>query len=196
MEYLDLVRKNRSYRGFDSTFTVSRKTLESLVEFARLAPSSVNLQPLKYFLSYTNATNALIQPLTAWARRLQPLQLPKPGQYPTAFIVILQDLNISENIDRFAKDVGIVAQTMLLGATSMGLGGCMIGNFSPEKVREALSLAPHLQPVLILALGKPVETIVLDEAKDGEIAYWREEDGTHHVPKRPLEELIVRLERP
>ena len=103
MEYLDLVRKNRSYRGFDSTFTVSRKTLESLVEFARLAPSSVNLQPLKYFLSYTNATNAAIQPLTAWARRLQPLQLPKPGQYPTAFIVILQDLSISENIDRFAK---------------------------------------------------------------------------------------------
>ena len=191
MDFLQLVEKNRSYRGFDESAQVSRGQLERLVECARLCPSSVNMQPLKYYLSCDAETNARIQPLTGWARRLPEKNLPYPGHRPTAFIVICHDTLLAPNPERFYKDVGIVAQTILLGAVDMGLGGIMIGNFAPEKVRQALGLRETLVPVLILALGKPDETIVLEEAKDGETGYYRDADDVHHVPKRPLSELIV-----
>lgn len=191
MDFLTLVAKNRSYRGFDESVPLAREQLVKLVEYARLCPSSINFQPLKYFLSCDAQTNARIQPLTGWARRLPEKKLPYPGRRPTAFIVICHDREISPNPERFFKDVGIVAQTMLLGAVDMGLGGIMIGNFAPDAVRAALGLRETLEPVLILALGKPDETVVLEDAQNGEIGYYRDENDVHHVPKRPLNELIL-----
>ncbi len=98
---------------------------------------------------------ARIQKLTKWARALPDLNLPHDGMHPTAFIVICQDLLIGESIPRYQKDVGIVAQTILLGANEMGLWGCMIGNYSAKEVINELSLNENLQPVLLIALGEP-----------------------------------------
>lgn len=47
-------------------------------------------------------------------------------------------------------------------------------------------------PVLIVAIGKPDETIVLTDVKeDGDINYYRDENDVHYVPKRSLEDLII-----
>lgn len=188
----DLVEKSRSWRGYDESRKVSREELVSLVECARLTPSSINMQPLKYYLACDEETVGKIQPLTGWARALPQIQLPHPGKRPTAFIVICQDLALNKAIDRFQKDIGIVAQTMLLAATEMGLGGIMIGNFNPDKVREALALPETVRPMLILAIGKPDETIVLtDVGPDGRVNYYRDENDVHYVPKRRLEDLLL-----
>lgn len=133
------------------------------MDCTRYTPSSVNMQPFKYYLACEPETVAKIQPLTKWARALPQMTLPHPGHCPTAFIVICQDTNLNPALQRFQKDVGIVAQTMLLAAVEKGLGGCMIGNYNPDEVKQALSLADHLTPVLLVALGKPDETIVLTE---------------------------------
>lgn len=192
MDFADLNKKNRSYRNYDESYEITRTQLEELVELTRFCPSSVNMQPFKYYLSWDKRTNAIIQPLTKWARALQPMELPRKGHCPTGFIVICYDSTIGPGVDRFWKDVGIVAQTILLGAVNMGLGGCMIGNFSPEQVCEALSLPRHLKPVLILALGKPDEQIILTDARAGEsINYYRDENDIHYVPKRTLNELLI-----
>lgn len=192
MDFMERVKLNRSYRGFDQERKVTKAELETLVELARFCPSSINFQPLKYFLSCDSATNEKIQPLTGWARRLPQLKLPREGHNPTAFIVICADKNIAPNPERFMKDVGIVAQTMLLGSIEMGLGGIMIGNFNAGKVSEALSLEDHLEPVLILALGKPDEEVrLVDVPEDGDIGYTRDEQHITYVPKRSKEELII-----
>ena len=136
----DLARKSRSWRGYDESRKVSREELVEMVECARLCPSSVNMQPLKYYLAWEEEQVKKIQPLTKWARALQPMELPHKGHCPTAFIVICQDTALQPSIPRFQKDIGIVAQTMLLAATEMGLGGCMIGNYDAGQVREALEL--------------------------------------------------------
>ena len=122
-----LVRQNRSYRGFDESRKVDREELLRMVDCARLSASSVNLQPLKYYLAWEPEAVGRIQPLTGWARNLPEMTLPHKGMYPTAFIVICQDKSISDSLARFQKDVGIAAQTILLAAVEMGLGGCMIG---------------------------------------------------------------------
>ena len=132
----DLVLKNRSYRGFDESVRISRETLEGFVDCARLCPSSVNKQPLKYFLAWEPEEVEKVQGLTKWARALPDMVLPHPGKRPTGFVVICQDKRIDENLNRYQKDVGIVAQTMLLAAVEQGLGGCMIGNFQAGEVME------------------------------------------------------------
>lgn len=188
----DLVLKNRSYRGYDENVSISRETLESFVECARLCPSSVNKQPLKYYLVSERELVRKVQGLTRWARALPELQLPHPGHCPTAFIVICQDSEIDPNLNRYMKDVGIVAQTMLLAAVEQELGGCMIGNFTAGEVKEVLNLKPQYHPLLIVAFGKPDETIVLtDIPESGDTSYYRDSEDVHYVPKRRLEEEII-----
>lgn len=192
MDFLELNKKNRSYRNYDESVEVTRDQLESLVELTRFCPSSVNMQPFKYYLSCDAEANAKIQPLTKWARALQPAEIPKPGHCPTAFIVICHNAAVGPGVDRFWKDAGIVAQTIVLGATAMGLGGCLIGNFNPAQISQALQLPETLRPVLVVAIGKPDETIVLLDAEEGaDINYFRDENDVHYVPKRTLKELLI-----
>ena len=189
----DLIRANRSCRGYDESRKITREELLELVDCARLTASSINMQPICYYLAWEKEEVDRIQGLTKWAGALPQMELPHPGMRPTAFIVICQDTEVSASLAKFQKDVGIAAQTMLLAATEMGLGGCMIGNFNPEKVRETLELEERFRPVLIIALGKPDETVVLTELKPGEsYNYYRDENDVHYVPKRPLEELIIK----
>ncbi len=188
----DLLKQNRSYRGYDESVPVTRGQLLEMVDCARYAPSSVNRQPFQYYLASDPETAAKIQPLTRWARALPELDLPFPGTRPVAWIVICQNMDWGETVARYQKDVGIVAQTMLLAAAEMGLGGCMIGNFDPPAVKEALGLAENLTPVLLVAVGKPNETIVLTEAKPGDpLNYTRDENNVHYVPKRRLEDIVL-----
>ena len=56
MNFRELVLKNRSTRAFDPARRISREELEQLVDLARLTPSAVNLQPLKYLLSWQEET--------------------------------------------------------------------------------------------------------------------------------------------
>ena len=190
--FKDLVKKNRSYRGYDENRKISREELMEFVDCARFAPSSVNRQPFKYMLAYTQEDLDKIQPLTGWARALPHMKLPHPGKCPTAFIVICQDTEWDADLNRYIRDVGIVAQTMLLAAVEKGLGGIMIGNFSPEKLAKALELPDNIIPMLIVAFGKPDEQIVLTEVEEGEsIQYYRDEQDVHYVPKRKLEDIVL-----
>jgi len=191
----DLVRISRSYRGYDESRAVTKEELMELVECARLAPSSVNRQPLKYYLAWEKEEVGRIQAVTRWAKGLPELTLPHPGKCPTAFIVICQDTKISDSMARFQKDIGIVAQTMLLAAAENGLGGCMIGNFSAVELKKVLGLPENLAPMLIVAIGKPDEEIVLTEIAGGEsVDYYRDEHDVHYVPKRRLEDLVITAE--
>ncbi len=188
----DLARRSRSWRGYDESRTIGREELLRFVDCARFAPSSVNAQPLKYRLVYEREELDVLQPLTGWARALPEKKLPYPGHRPTAFIVICQETAWSADLGRYLRDVGAVAQTILLAATEAGLGGIMIGNFRPERVAEALKLPETVVPMLIVAVGKPDETIVLEEVEPGaDLRYYRDENDVHHVPKRRLEDIVI-----
>jgi nitroreductase len=185
----DLIACSRSCRRFDETFAIARSTLEALIELARLSPSAANLQPLKYILSCDLETNAAIFPHLTWAGYLRDWPGPAPGERPSAYIVILGDTKVSRN---FGCDHGIAAQGILLGAREKDLAGCMIGLVARDELRQALSIPSRYEILLVLALGKPVEQVVIDPVgAKGDIKYWRDEQGVHHVPKRSLQDLIV-----
>ena len=185
----DLILKNRSYRRFDPSESVTGETLKGLIELARLSPSAANLQPLKYIISNDPESNALVFPHLVWAGYLTDWPGPGDGERPSAYIIILCDQAISKAA---GCDHGIAAQSILLGSAEKGLGGCMIGSIKREKLREALNIPGQYDILLVIALGKPREKVCIEEtSKSGNIKYWRDEEGVHHVPKRYLGEMIL-----
>ena len=189
---IDLLKKNRSYRGYDDSFRIDRSMLEELIDCTRYTASSVNIQPLKYFAASEPETVALIQPLTHWAGKLKELHLPREGHRPTAFIVICQDMSVSDSPTMFQRDIGIAAQTILLAATEKGLGGGMIGSFEKNALKKALSLPEQIEPMMVLAIGKPDETVLLTEVgPGGSTDYYRDENDVHFVPKRALKDILL-----
>lgn len=191
MSFDELVRSSRTVRRFDGSHPIDAGTMRWLIDLARCSPSGGNRQPLKFAYSCDPARNARIFPQTIWAGDLPDWPGPVEAERPTGYVLILGDRRIKED---FGVDHGIAAQSMLLGAASRGLGGCVFGSIRRKELREQLAIPEHLELLLIVALGKPVERVVLEDCPPGgDIRYWREADGTHHVPKRTLEELIVDL---
>ncbi len=184
----DLVVKNRSVRRFNQEREIDENELLDLVDLARLSASAANRQPLKFKLSWRPETNDIIFPKLAWAGYLEDWKGPEEGEKPTGYIIILGDTTITDN---YFVDHGIAAQSILLGAVENGLGGCMIAAFDRESMRKDLEIPEHLEPLMVIALGEPGEKIVLEEVIEDDIRYYRDENGTHHVPKRPLKDIVI-----
>ena len=186
----DLIRKNRSYRRFHQDFPIALETLRVLVNLARLSASGANLQPLKYVLVADPEVNARVFTHTRWAGYLKDWAGPEEGERPSAYIVILGDTEIRKS---FVCDHGIAAQSIMLGATERGLGGCMLGALDRDGLRQTLEIPEAYEILLALALGRPKEAVEIEAVgADGDIKYYRDAEGVHHVPKRSLEDLVLR----
>ena len=183
-----LVIKTRTVRRFHQAHRVKRAELLDLVNLARLSASGGNLQPLKFILSCDPQRNARIFPCLAWAGYFKTWDGPVEGERPAAYIIILGDTTIRRE---FGCDHGIAAQSIMLGATAKGLSGCIIGSIKREHLRDALAIPVKYEILLVLALGRPVEKVVLESVKAGDIKYWRDAKGRHHVPKRSLREIVL-----
>jgi len=184
----DLILKNRSYRRFHENHNVSFEELKELVDLARLSASGRNLQPLKYFLSADKDTNEKIFSTLAWAGYLKDWDGPEEGEKPSGYIIILGDTRLTKN---YFCDHGIASQSILLGAIEKGLGGCIFASIQREKLKDLLQIENHFEVLLVLAIGKPKEEIVIENVTDDDIKYYRDRDQVHHVPKRNLQDIII-----
>jgi len=187
--FADLVRENRSRRRFSQDVSIEVETLRELVNLARLTPSARNQQPLKYILSNTAEKNAMIFSCLSWALDLKGWGGPAEGERPSAYIIILGDTEIAKT---FGCDHGIAAQTIMLGAVDKDLGGCILASIKKDRLRELLAIPDRYEVLLVLALGKPKEQVIIEPVgKSGDVKYWRDSLGVHHVPKRALDDIIV-----
>ncbi|MEN6620930.1 MAG: nitroreductase family protein [Smithella sp.] len=185
----ELVTKNRSYRRFYETEKISRETLLFLVDNARLSASGANKQALRYFISCDGKTNEKIFSTLAWAGYLSDWKGPEPGERPAGYIILLQDENFKCGTP---ADSGIAVQSILLGAVEAGFGGCIVASVQRKRLQEALDIPPKYEILLVVALGKPRESVVIEEIEaNGDIKYWRDEQRVHHVPKRKLEDIVI-----
>ena len=185
----DLVRRNRSCRRFYQNHAVALETLKELVNLGRLSASAANLQPLSYILSSNPQQNDQIFPCLNWKGYIKEWSGPKDGERPSAYIIVLGDTGITKN---FGCDHGIASQSILLGAREMGLAGCMVGSIKRNKLRRILHISMQYKILLVLAIGKPKEQVVIETVgADGNIYYWVDDQSVHHVPKRNLNDIIV-----
>jgi len=184
----DLIIRNRSYRRFDTSIKLTAKQIKSWIDLGRLSASGRNAQPLKYAVITKEKMCDKVFPFLGWAGYLSKWKGPAETERPVAYIAVLKDRSISDN--HYCDD-GIAIQSILLGAVEDGFGGCTIGSFNKSKVARLLQLEEHLEILWLIALGKPAEKVVLETASK-DIKYWRDEKNVHHVPKRPLDEIVIR----
>jgi nitroreductase len=165
------------------------ETLKELVDLARISNSGANKQPLKYILVCDPETNAKIFDQIGWAGALKDWPGPEEGERPTAYIIVLGD----KAIGMAGVDHGIAITNILLGAVEKGLGGVMLATVKKDVVRADLDIDEKYEILLVVALGKPKEIVQLDAVdEDGSTVYWRDDNQVHHVPKRKLEDIIVK----
>jgi nitroreductase len=187
----DLIKKCRSYRRFYEEINIKQEDLLDMIDNARLSASAKNAQSLKYLISNTPETNAQIFPHLMWAGYLKDWAGPEEGERPAAYIIMLNDTEISTN---YFCDDGIAAQSILLTATEKGFGGCIIASLSRDNLRNELCINKLFEVVQVIALGKPKETVVIEPiGTDGNFKYWRDENMVHHVPKRNLSDIVITL---
>ena len=189
MNVREALLRNRSCRRFYQDYIIPENDLLTIADAARLSPSGRNIQALKFLISCRPELNSRIFPTLAWAGYLTDWAGPEEGERPSAYIIQLLDKSITPNI--MSEDCGITAQSMLLQATELGYGGCIIAAVRRKELHAALELDDRYTVMNVIALGKPKETVVIEDMKDGEYRYWRGADGTPHVPKRSLYELVI-----
>uniref|UniRef100_UPI004057BF68 nitroreductase family protein n=1 Tax=Alistipes sp. TaxID=1872444 RepID=UPI004057BF68 len=181
-----LLKHNRSYRGYDASFTVREDQLRRIIEVARLCPSARNQQVLRFRPVLRDEASRVLRHIRLGGA-LPELKLPFPGTEPNAFVVICSTVEESKYVD---MDLGIVAQSMLLQAVEIGLGGICIGAFDHAALREELGL--EYEPLLVLAIGRPKEDIELCDCHPGDNLNYYREGGKHYVPKITTDDLILK----
>lgn len=180
-----LLKRNRSFRGYDRSVVVTAEQLLEMVKTATWVASGMNAQPLRFRL-VTGEEAAIVHPLVKLGAALPEEHLPHPGEEPSAYIVICSTVGENRVVD---MDLGIAAQSILLKATEMGLGGIFILNFKPDAVQQALALP--MKPLAVLGIGKPAEKIFLMPCGEGDSLDYYRKEGIHYVPKIRLEDLII-----
>ena len=193
MALAELVARPRTVRRFREEAPLAPALLEQLVDLARLGGSARNAQALCYLPVIDPGLRAALFPLLAWAGYLPDWPGPAAGERPAAYIVCVLDCERQRGPETEAHfDLGISTQNLLLGAAERGVLGCRIGAFHGEKVCTLLQLDDRYQPLLVIALGEPAETVVVETVgTDGDIRYWHDADGVHHVPKRQLADILL-----
>ena len=190
MTMQELVLKTRSYRRFDEARAITKEELYSLIRLCRTVPSTANSQAIRFVPVCEEAKKEALFPALGWAAALPDWNGPEKGERPGGYIVLLCDKSIAP---QKPIDIGICAQTILLAATEMGLGGCMLMNIQRSLIASALGIDTDAYAIeMVVALGSPKEKVVLTSLpENGDVRYYRDEEGTHYVPKRALEDLIV-----
>ena len=179
-----LLKRNRSYRGYDAARKVTEADLLKLLEVVPWVGSGMNAQPLRFRL-VTGEETAKVHALVKLGAALPQEHLPHPGEEPSAYIVVC-----AETAGRVVDiDLGIAAQSILLRAVEAGLGGIFILNFKPDALQEALNLP--LTPLAVLGIGKPAEQVFLIPAAAGDSLDYYRKDGAHFVPKLQVEDLLI-----
>ena len=188
----ELLKADRSVRRFDESKPVSEDALRSMIELTRYCASGRNVQPLRYRIVTSDEERAKVFPLLAWAGYLTDWNGPAEGERPAAYLVQCLDTRYGKNC---LCDDGLQLQAITLAATAMGIGNCIIKSFNTPRLHKELNLPDEIEARYVLALGYPAEKVITEDtdgSPDADIRYYRAEDDTHHVPKRPLDELIIK----
>lgn len=189
MDMMELIKKNRSYRRFDYSRKLDDKFMEELIDAARLSQSGANAQPLRYVTVNGEDMCEKIFPHLRWAGRLKDWDGPEAGERPAAYVVVLADTDAPKTSIPMT-DSGLSMQNMCLYAADKGVGSCMIGNFIKKEVRELLSIPERYDMLWVVAFGYPAENVVLTPYK-GDLAYYRDGEGNHYVPKYSADEVLL-----
>ncbi len=189
MDFEKVLYQRRTIRRFKKE-SIQLDVLKKLIDLARLAPASANIQSLNYIIVKDTAMRAKLFPLARWAAHLpKGERTPKEGERPMAYIIVLSNTEIKKNAQ---YDIGAAVENILLGAVNAGLGGCWMGSIDRDKIRELFNIPEKFEITHLISLGFPAEESKL-EPFQGSFKYWKDENGVMHVPKKSVKDIINKI---
>ena len=190
MDLEEAIKKRRTIRRFKQD-TIPSDVLKTLIDYARIAPAGNNIQAVEYIIVESPEMRQKMFPLVRWAASLpKELRTPESGREPTAYIIVLVNKKIKQSY--YDYDVGAAVENILLGAVSFGIGTCWMGSIKGEKIRTLLDIPDFYEIKHVISLGYPDETSVIEPYTDS-FKYWKNPDGTMHVPKRDSSDIIYKI---
>ncbi len=183
--FKELLKETRSVRRYEENREIDRDTLVEIAESLRYCPSAANLQRVRIAIITGDLCQGVFDTLS-FAAYLRPWVRPEEGERPVAYMVLMTKTEPDTNL---AIDCGIAAEAIALSAREKGIGYCMFRSFNAENLTRVLGKEGYTS-VLVISLGYPKERVEIEDATDS-LKYYRDENGVHHVPKLPLEDLIL-----
>lgn len=170
MDFLEIARSRQSCRSYDASRAIEPEKLEAILEAVRLAPSACNGQP--YHLTVCTGQRAKdVAAATVGAGGMNKFAAQAP-----VLIVISEKPYVKsaalgaklKKVDYRAMDMGIAAAYLTAEATAQGLGSCILGWLSDEKIRALCHLDGTAR--LVITLGYPAEGEKLRPKKRKDLA--------------------------
>jgi len=166
---IDQLISNRwSPRAFNSEFVIDKKSILSLFEAARWAPSCYGDQPWKFILFQK-------EDITPWVSALNCLSVGNQNWAMDASILIVVCANklFAHNSEpnRWSQyDTGASAENICLQALSLGFAAHQMGGFDEIKIRNLSNIPEQFDILSVIAVGKPLdEGVFSQEQKDREL---------------------------
>ncbi len=187
MSIYDLITKRRTVRKYQNK-PMKREQIRKYINAARVAPSAMNMQPVKYISVLSKEKVAQVFACTRWAGYL-PEYNPNQSDIPSAFVAVCTDSSLKSAFCEF--DMGAAVENLILSALEDGVGACILGAIDKPKITELLSLPENLTLCYLVALGYSAEKQRSVEMENGNIKYYLE-NGEICVPKRSIDEVLIK----
>ncbi len=171
-QFMDLVRERYSVRKFDER-PVEEEKLAQILESGRLAPTATNAQPQRVYVLKSQEALEKVRAVTAMT------------YCAPVVLLVCYDNKVSAKVTREPDkhdtgevDASIVATTMMMEATDLGLGTLWARGYCAQDLIDAYQLPKNIIPVCLLAVGYP--------AADSE-------PSAHHSERYPLQTMVTTL---
>jgi len=150
-DIFDVIGLRRSVRSFKPD-GIPHRQIEKLVEAAQWAPTPGNRQSWHFI--------AIVEPAALEGAKALSPGLPKSV---SGLLVVCSDhRRWGDAAEEFARvtaieEASMATENILLAASALALGACVVASFSSEGVAELLQLPPNIEPILLVGLGVPDE---------------------------------------
>ena len=168
MELAQVLQKRRTYRAFLER-PVERADIEKLMDAARQAPVSCNLQLTQFVVIDDEKKRKILEERVSYK-----------FAYAPATIVVLYDPRLTVEHASAIMTAGMMSENILLKAVELGLATCPMAGFKKdETIKKLLHIPSHLELLLLIAVGYPVPETPYPIAKLplGEIYRYNSYDG-------------------
>lgn len=184
MDTYEAIIRRRSIRKFTQE-PLDPADLIEIVDSARLYPSAINLQPIRFALMTEKEHCDSVFEALRWAGKIKDYKISEQER-PTAYILLLSEENRSAFFD---FDAGAAANAIMLLAESRNIQSCCLKIAHPEQISSVFDFQDFI-PVYAIALGHGAIKSKAIEKIDS-LDYYLDHNDDFCVPKRSLDEALI-----
>ena len=180
MDAIEAIRQRRAVKHFDPNHQLTSNEIELLLDVAAQAPSSFNIQHWRIVnvtdpalrtklreaaFDQAQVTDASLlfvvcTDIKAWEKDPQRYWVNAPKEAQNVLVPWISPFysgNEQLQRDEAMRSVGLILQTLMIGAKAMGYDSCPMIGFDIEKVGQLVNLPKSYAVGAMLAIGKGIQ---------------------------------------